>query len=692
LDKSLAKKRIVVVDDDQAMIRLLRNRLHQLGYRLAGYASTGEEAFQVVADCKPDIVLMDIMLGASIEGIHAAEQIRKRFDVPVIFLTAIEDEDLFQLAKISEPYGYILKPFKDRDLRNAIEVALLKHTAEKRIRKSEERYRSLINNMHDGFVVTDVKDVFILVNPRMCEIFGCTQEAELLGHSIYEFMEENQRKIVRAATRRRRRGASDTYEVVIRRLNGKPAVIRISASPIFDEQGKYIGSSAVVTDLTEQKQLRQLEASLYAIAEAAYTADSLDQLYSSIHAIIMKLMPARNFYIALVDPEEQIITWPYFVDDYSAEETTTQRKIDQGITEYVIRQGRSVFIDQSTYRELIENGEVKLFGALPVQWLGVPLKIEGECIGVVVVQTYSDKVTLTDDHRRVLEFVSHEVAQAISRKRVEEEVHRKSQDLALVNALNEAINQGKSLAQVFDILSRETKKIFAGYGASIYLYDPSSNHLVLKKLGFSGSKLESIQQLIGMKIPPLTVPFRKGSPYYRAIVTGKPYVVTGKRNLTRLASEFLVNIGEPGTKRYRQIEKLLPAVLDILKIQTTAIIPMVGEDTRLGCIELSRQKAFTANDLHRLETIARQLTNAIQHRQIEQERENLIAELQEALENIRTLKGLIPVCAWCHKVRDDEGYWQQVDAYLETQTGAEITHGICPECAEKHLRHKTHQH
>lgn len=119
--------KILVVEDENIVALEIKKRLQKLGYVVPGVASTGEDAISKAEGILPDLVLMDIMLKGEIDGINAAGEIRKRFNIPVIYLTAYSDGDTIERAKLTEPYGYILKPFEEDDLRTAIEIALYRH-------------------------------------------------------------------------------------------------------------------------------------------------------------------------------------------------------------------------------------------------------------------------------------------------------------------------------------------------------------------------------------------------------------------------------------------------------------------------------------------------------------------------------------------------------------------------------------
>lgn len=142
----MAKPKILIVEDENIVAKDIQNSLKKLGYLVPAIVSTGEKAIEEAQESRPDLILMDIMLKGDMTGIESANIIKERFDIPVIFLTAYADENTVNKAKISEPYGYIIKPFKDNDLQTTIEMALYKHDKDINIKKERDLYHSIIEN------------------------------------------------------------------------------------------------------------------------------------------------------------------------------------------------------------------------------------------------------------------------------------------------------------------------------------------------------------------------------------------------------------------------------------------------------------------------------------------------------------------------------------------------------------------
>jgi len=160
----MAKTNVLVVEDESIVSKDIQHSLKKLGYNVVGAASTGEKAFELAASESPDIILMDIMLKGDINGIETAERVKRELNIPVIYLTAYADEATLAKAKVTEPYGYIIKPFKEVDLHTSIEMALYKFSKEKEVIKERDLFYSLIENK-------DSKDfIFVKSKSRLVKI------------------------------------------------------------------------------------------------------------------------------------------------------------------------------------------------------------------------------------------------------------------------------------------------------------------------------------------------------------------------------------------------------------------------------------------------------------------------------------------------------------------------------------------
>jgi len=167
----MSKTNILVIEDESIVSKDIQNSLKKLGYNVVGAANNGEEAINLAKEHRPDLVLMDIMLKGEMNGIDAADIIRKDLNIPIIFLTAYADESTLAKAKITEPYGYILKPFKEIDLHSSIEMAVYKHKKVSEVQRERDFLYSLVENKEGVKDILFVKANSKLVKVNTSEIF-----------------------------------------------------------------------------------------------------------------------------------------------------------------------------------------------------------------------------------------------------------------------------------------------------------------------------------------------------------------------------------------------------------------------------------------------------------------------------------------------------------------------------------------
>jgi PAS domain S-box-containing protein len=257
---------ILIVEDENIVALDIKNRLKKLGYVVAGRAANGQAAIDKAAETRPDLILMDIRLKGEMDGIAAAEQIRDRLGIPVIYLTAYSDEATLQRAKITEPYGFLIKPFEDRDLHTTIAMALYRHKVEQELRESRQWLATTLNSIGDGVIATDNQGCIKYMNPVAEALTGWSQ-AEALGKVSTEVF-----NIINARTRLRSTNpvsrALQENKIVELEDNtllitktGTEIPIDDSAAPIRDDKGNLEGSVLVFRDITErtraEEKLRQ---------------------------------------------------------------------------------------------------------------------------------------------------------------------------------------------------------------------------------------------------------------------------------------------------------------------------------------------------------------------------------------------------------------------------------------------------
>lgn len=259
----MTSARVLIVEDEAIVAKDLEVRLTAHGYQVIGAVATGADAIEMAGRLTPDIVLMDIRLRGDLDGIEAADRIRRATHRPVVYLTAHADTATVARACTTEPFGYILKPFDERELSTVIEMAIYKHRAEERLRESEERHATTLRSIGDAVIATDAAARVTMMNPVAESLTGWPQ-AEALGRAlteVFHIVNETSRLPVESpigkvlATGTTVGLANST--VLIRR-DGAEFPIDDCGAPIRDRSGRLTGAVLVFRDVTEAKRLEDL--------------------------------------------------------------------------------------------------------------------------------------------------------------------------------------------------------------------------------------------------------------------------------------------------------------------------------------------------------------------------------------------------------------------------------------------------
>ena len=178
---------LLVVEDEVLVARDIKCRLAKMGYDVVGTACRGKQGVEMALETRPNLILMDINLRDDMDGVEAARLIREQYDVPVIFCTAYSNQETLDRAKITEPYGYVLKPFDNRELEINIEVALYKHRMEKNLRETQTKLDATLANVNDAVLATNETGEVYVINPMAEQLTGWSRES-IKGENIVDVL------------------------------------------------------------------------------------------------------------------------------------------------------------------------------------------------------------------------------------------------------------------------------------------------------------------------------------------------------------------------------------------------------------------------------------------------------------------------------------------------------------------------
>ena len=259
----MVKAKILVVEDERVVALSIQNRLESLGYSVTANVISAEAAIAGIPQNPPDLVLMDIRLKGKIDGIEAAAQMRQQFQLPVVYLTAYNDQETLERAKLTEPYGYLLKPFESKDLATTIEVALYKHKMEQQLREREQWLATTLKSIGDAVITTDPQRAITFMNPVAEALTKWTQQ-DALGQDLNQIFltinETTREAIPNPVTVSLEQGTTVSLEnhTLLINKEGKEIPIDDSAAPIKNDSEQILGAVLVFHDVIEQRQIQAL--------------------------------------------------------------------------------------------------------------------------------------------------------------------------------------------------------------------------------------------------------------------------------------------------------------------------------------------------------------------------------------------------------------------------------------------------
>ncbi|MEE9389956.1 MAG: HD domain-containing phosphohydrolase [Candidatus Aminicenantaceae bacterium] len=277
--------KVLVVENERIVADDIKFTLKRLGYVVSGIALSGEEAVKKAEEIHPDLVLMDIVLEGKMDGTEAASAISSRFNIPVVYLTAYADDKTLERAKITNPFGFILKPFEDRELYSAIEMALYHYKVGNMLKESEERYRSVVENAHDAIYIIS-QDGFQYVNPAFKKLTGWKKEE--LGNKKFNFLNiihPGDKKIIKESKKTNNKRQEALRRSEFRIITKDGAERMVEANTVNIGKNGEVKEIGIIRDITERKQAEEerkqsferlrknLEETVHALASAVEMRD-----------------------------------------------------------------------------------------------------------------------------------------------------------------------------------------------------------------------------------------------------------------------------------------------------------------------------------------------------------------------------------------------------------------------------------
>ncbi len=640
----MTKTRILVVEDESIVALDIRHRLAGMGYEVAGQAASGEEAVQKARDLLPDLVLMDIKLRGEMDGVEAAGIIRAELQLPVIFLTAFADDPTFQRASLTEAFGYILKPFEERELRINIEIALYKHRLERALRVSEDRYRRLVETSPDAILLTDLELRFQVANAQAAALFGYEGPEAMIGESLLERLPPEERPRVCEHFRRTREDGPGGGEYTLVRKDGSRFAADLRAALSCDEKGRPASLIAVVRDISAYRQAEEEIRGLYAQASEALQRErmlnelaqvvgstlDLQSILKTVLRLSTELVGAEGALLDLIAENGEEFT---LAETYNLNRLTPPATLAPGlgVSWEVFETERGLLLeDYSTHPRAVPE----LVAAGVRAALGVPVVSKGTRLGVLWLYSFRPGSQFSERAVSLVDAVARQMAVAITNARLFEAERRRAVQLSLLYEVSQQI------AATLDeklILQRTVSALVRHFGFTI-----AAVNLLVEE---DELQVAAIEDRSGLDI----------RPGYRQKV-GMGF----NGHVAQTRASYCSNDVSQDPYYFSPAEKKPGSALGA---------PLLHHDELLGVVvvEQDHPNAFQAQDVFVLETLAAQVATALQNARLYagvQERLGEMAALQAVSRAVSSTLELDEIFATVVKVLHATFEYRYVSIYL----------------------------
>jgi PAS domain S-box-containing protein len=400
-----------------------------------------------------------------------------------------------------------------------------------------------------------------------------------------------------------------------------------------DEQGERTGWVSVVRDITERKRAEQaLERrvaelkALNAIAMVVNESLEVKQILKRAVDQALRQVGAEAAGILLLDEEAgelELTAYTGITEQFAR--SVRRTKLGEGMAGRVAQTGEPVVIGRAAeypgaLQGFLEKERIQSVAS-------IPLVASTGVVGVMNLGTASPEY-FDAEGLELLVGLGRQIAFGLEKARLhgeirrwatelEERVAQRTGDIALVNTLNEAVNQGKSLQEIINLLAREAGRAFGSNAATVYLLSEDGQYLVMQNLNLPPGLTRRIEKLIGRSIPPIAIPCEAGSLYWEMLHTDKPRAIDDPQTVQQLMAEFARTPHLPKGAR-AAVRRLLPRIYKVVGVQSVLNVPLVSEGKAIGLLDISRREPFADSDVDRLMTLSGQLTTIIERKRTEE--------------------------------------------------------------------------
>jgi PAS domain S-box-containing protein len=491
----MGKVKILVVEDGGVIASYIQNMLEEFGYAVPAVTSS-QVAVAKTAEIQPDLVLVDVEVERRVDGVEAAEQIRARLDIPVVLLA---DEKTLQRIQIVQPFECILKPFRERELHCAVEMALYRRGMEKALREREICLRTIYESAMDGIFVVDAQGRYVDVNPAGCRMFGYARE-EILGADMRLLLFPEDVERMPSGVQHVWREDAGRSEIRMRRKDGSEIWVQM-ATASFQVNGRAL-TLGIKRDVTEHKRAeRELDARerflslLNDVTRAAIETEDLPDMLQALANRLCESMDADGCYLALWDAAAQTPLSAVAHGEWHPAHSPAG--VEPGpvvLAESVMRAGRPLVVEDVSNAPYMGQRVPTSFPYRSL--LGLPLTAGDQKLGAALI-AFKARHSFAPDQVARGEQAASQIALAVAKTRLLEQVRRQVEELISLNRVGRAVTSSLDLNQVLTTVMQEARELLQAEAASVLLLDEESGELVFETaVGLGAEKAK------GLRLPP----------------------------------------------------------------------------------------------------------------------------------------------------------------------------------------------
>lgn len=371
----------------------------------------------------------------------------------------------------------------------------------------------------------------------------------------------------------------------------------------------------------ERRRAERVQSTLYRIADTASAVTDMRELYAAIHHIVGELMYANNFFIVLYDEARQMVSFPFVVDEVETDFPDPQlwepigKGFARGLSAYVLRSGQPTLVTAELHEELIHQGEVEPVGVKAVDWLGVPLKVEGHVLGVVAVQSYTEDIRYTEQDRELLTFVAQHIATALNRVRAVDETRQRNAELEIINSVQQGLASQLDFQAIIDLVGDKIRETFQSDSTYIALYDPRDQRIRFPYFAERDYWFELEARPLGVGLTSRVIELRA------------PLSFGGSVEQEQQGVSLVITL-KPGDEKN--------------PTQSYLGVPMLAGSDVMGVVSVQsyQSNAYRDRDVRLLSTLAASMTVALENARLFDETKRLLAESEQRAAELAMLNSV----------------------------------------------------